>query len=167
MTKESFVFSLNLNNAKAIPFDKYEKNFTFIVDGRRYETSRFIADLLSPLICQFHYQDETIDEYIINTDINNAEKDYFSDFLKIINLNTITLNSTQRKYYSECFLHLGNFDECFSLHLMFYEEITVDNIIDLLQNINSIINSKAYKRIDQSEILHLHSNIKKNNRFCI
>lgn len=26
---------------------------------------------LSPLICQFHYQDETIDEYIINTDIKN------------------------------------------------------------------------------------------------
>lgn len=38
-------FSLNINKIKLIPFGKYEKDFTFVVNGKRFQTSRFIADL--------------------------------------------------------------------------------------------------------------------------
>lgn len=43
-------FSLSFDNVKEIPLDKYEKNFTFIVNDKKYETSRYVADLVSPII---------------------------------------------------------------------------------------------------------------------
>lgn len=45
---------LQLKRNQNIPFDKYEKNFEFIVNGKRYQTSRIVTDLLSPIICQLH-----------------------------------------------------------------------------------------------------------------
>ena len=61
-----FVSLLN-NNLKDIPFHKYEKNFTFIVNGKRYETNRVVADILSPIIRNYHYQDESIDQFEIKS----------------------------------------------------------------------------------------------------
>lgn len=53
MDKENTVFSLSYTNLIEMPFDKYDKNFTFIVKDQRYETSRYLADfitLMKPLI---------------------------------------------------------------------------------------------------------------------
>ena len=68
MRKNKFVFLLNIDNFKSIPFDKYENNFTFIVNGNEWKTNRLIADLLSPIIRKYHYQDQTIDQFVINTE---------------------------------------------------------------------------------------------------
>lgn len=46
MESKNTNFSLSFGNMKGIPFHKYEKNFTFIVNNKQYETSRFIADIL-------------------------------------------------------------------------------------------------------------------------
>ena len=62
---ENSEFALSFDNMKEMPFNKYEKNFTFIVDGQQYETSRCVADLLSPIIRKYHYTDETIDSITI------------------------------------------------------------------------------------------------------
>lgn len=40
-----------------IPLEKYEKNFTFIVNGEQFQTNRIIADLISPQVCKFHIND--------------------------------------------------------------------------------------------------------------
>ena len=42
--EEIFNFTLSYDNVKATQFDKYEKNFTFFVDGKPYKTNRIIAD---------------------------------------------------------------------------------------------------------------------------
>lgn len=34
-----------------VPFQKYEKDFTFVVNGEEFKTNRFISDLLSPVLC--------------------------------------------------------------------------------------------------------------------
>ena len=65
-------FSLGSISFRAISFQKYDKNFTFIVDGKRFETNRVVADILSPTIRNYHYQDESIDEFVINTIVNNV-----------------------------------------------------------------------------------------------
>ncbi|KAK8838581.1 hypothetical protein M9Y10_033213 [Tritrichomonas musculus] len=108
-------YSLSTENVKTVPFAKYEKNFTFIVNGKRYETSRYVADILSPIVCNYHYEDETFDEFTINTtpkDPNQAgDDDSFQEFLQIINFNEIELGSIQRKKFGEYFLHLGNIEE--------------------------------------------------------
>ena len=71
---------------KGIPFHKYEKNFTFIVNNKQYETSRFIADILSPIVRQYHYTDESINSITIECfeqevtggQTSSGGNDYFS-----------------------------------------------------------------------------------------
>ena len=50
-----------------VPFQTYDADFSFIVNGEEFKTSRFISDLLSPTICKMHLNDPTVDTYIINT----------------------------------------------------------------------------------------------------
>ena len=82
MSQENLVFKLSIDSFNEIPFDKYEKNFTFIVNEKEYPTSRIIADLLSPTIRQFHFTDESINSFIINT-THQEESHDFSEFLSL------------------------------------------------------------------------------------
>ena len=66
-------FSIGLENVKSIPFQNYENNFTFFVNGKQYKTNRFIADLLSPKIRNYHFSDQSIDKFDI--DISNLRDD--------------------------------------------------------------------------------------------
>lgn len=36
---------LKAESIKFIPIDKYDQNFTFVVNGEEYHTSRLVADL--------------------------------------------------------------------------------------------------------------------------
>lgn len=76
---------------KGIPFDKYEQNFTFIVNDKEFHTSRFLADLISPIIRQYHTIDNTIDIFKLNFKEENS-KLTFSDFLKIVSFEKIEIS---------------------------------------------------------------------------
>ena len=73
--------TLKKDSVQQLPFDSYEKDFGFIVNGREFQTSRFVADLLSPTICQLHAIDPTINHFTINTE----ESGDFSLILNLIN----------------------------------------------------------------------------------
>ena len=83
-------FALNQENIRNIPFDKYVKDFKFIVNNQEYYTNRFIADVLSPLIKKSHYTDESINEFNIKTKESHIiaeiddKIDYFNDFLQLL-----------------------------------------------------------------------------------
>ena len=113
-------FQLNKSNLKDIPFDKYSNDFTFIVNGKRYETSRFLADILSPYLRKLHYSNNSINEFSINTTnsktLHEASHDYFSEFLNLVTFDEIQVDLTRRKYFSEYFFILGNFDEYMRLN---------------------------------------------------
>lgn len=64
-----------------IPLDKYENDFTFIVNSDKYKTNSFIADLLSPIISSRHLIDPALNSFTIATKTNG-------DFNMIINLLT-------------------------------------------------------------------------------
>ena len=40
MKAEETEYTLDLNNFKKIPIDRYDKDFTFIVDEKRYQVPR-------------------------------------------------------------------------------------------------------------------------------
>lgn len=123
-----------------IPLNQYEKNFTFIVNGKSYYTSKFIADLLSPKISNIHRIDPTVDEFVIKTHINGD----FEQFL--------SLNNFKEEYLSEKELH-------FFLEIIEKLEtekidvkidsspISINNVIDRLQvhSISRQFYSKEYK----------------------
>ena len=142
MSIENFEFCLSLNCVKNVPFDKYENDFTFIIKNKRYETSRFVADLISPRIRKLHYIDPSLNEFVIDmtsfNDDGNSIKDYFDEFLSLIKFYPITIEPISQKYFLHYFYKLGNIEEYFRLQPNFQKEFKVDNILELIQKFNKI-----------------------------
>ena len=108
-----------------IPIDTYEKDFTFIVNGIEFKTSRFIADLLSPVICKNHINDRTMDTFTINTHTPGD----FSLILNLINFDTQTFQNKEIPFISEVVEILNNE----SIEIENKLKITTDNVFDLLK----------------------------------
>lgn len=156
MNNDSIDFALNTKNLKDIPFHKYQKDFVFIVNDKRYETNRYIADLLSPKIRQMHFIDKSIHEYFLNNvnfsndDIEYSEEvDFFQDFLNLSTFQNCKIDSEHQKRYMEYFLNLGNIDEYFRIQKDYFHEITIDNAIDSLISIIKITSSVSQDFNDQ------------------
>ncbi|OHS97925.1 hypothetical protein TRFO_35762 [Tritrichomonas foetus] len=77
-------FTLDVNQIKNIPFDKYEKNFSFFVNGEEFKVNRIIADLLSPKIRQYHMVDESINSFSIEIDGIGDKKEIMNNFSKLL-----------------------------------------------------------------------------------
>lgn len=107
MTNQTNRFTLSVENWQNISINQYPPDFTFIVNGKRYPTPRFVADILSPIIRKLHFVDESVNEFIIDTD-NQQGDDYFSEFLNLINLNYQTFDSNRMNQFANYFIKLGN-----------------------------------------------------------
>ena len=78
-------FSLSPKSIEDIPFEKYDNDFTIIVNDKRYYISRIVADLISPHIRKLHFADESINEFSFNTKKQEKSNiDYFKDFLDLV-----------------------------------------------------------------------------------
>lgn len=180
-------YEFSFKQWEKLPFDKYEKNFKFIVDGKEYYTSRIIADIFSPTIRNYHYTDESADEFCINTPYvhSKSKEDYFSEIINLINSNKITIKDENKlAYYAIIFQALGNDEESFKFHPIFDEKLSTKNVIKRTQsllkyysaynesNVNSIIPYKLkgikeeidfisthFSDIDQKEIQKLDLSI--------
>ncbi|OHS99948.1 hypothetical protein TRFO_33513 [Tritrichomonas foetus] len=109
--------------------NKYPDDFTFIVNGKKYQTNRFIAGLLSPKISQLHFTDESINEYNINTQ-NPGD---FDDILSFVNFEPKLLSKNDILFISEIFRQLGN-DEYFKIYSNYQETLTIDNVLSRLED---------------------------------
>ena len=142
-------YSLDIEEIKQIPFDKYERDFTFIVNGKEFQTNRILADLLSPIIRRSHLEDSTLNTFNIkftdiDLDINREEfqecplETYFPDFLKLFNFSKIELDDKHQIYYSLYFYALGNIKEYFRLRSGYFEGITIENVLSKIDIISKI-----------------------------
>lgn len=148
MENQSINFTLSLKNLIGIPFDKYEQDFTIIINGEEYKTSRIVADLLSPSIREMHLIDSTVNEFSI--DIKNNSTNYFSEFLNLVNFSPKKLDSERIKQFSEFFYVLGNKKEYVKLRMSLFKPITTDNVIDQFSLIYKISekNDQKNKKIE-------------------
>lgn len=131
-------FSLNPENIFNIPFDKYEKDFTFIVNGKQYKTNRIFADILSPNLRKLHFTDSSVNEFTINTKELNKEGDHFDEFLKLSTFQSFDLDPKLQKLFSKYFYFLGNIKEYYNLQPIYSTTITAENAIDLLVTTDQI-----------------------------
>ena len=153
-------FDFSLKNLKELPFNQYEQDFTFIVNGQKYQTSRIIADLISPIIRQTHFTDSTIDKFYINTkNHETAPDDYFPDFLKLATFETHEIDKDRIRLYSEYFYILGNNHENIRLQLSILNPISNENAISQLSTILNFKNDD--KEIQNSSIYYDDENIEK------
>lgn len=110
-----------------VPLQEYENNFTFIVNGRKFKTSRIIADILSPKICHNHLIDELLDEFVINT---RYEGD-FSHILQLIDFKENNIIDDELPFISEVLEILNNESiKCIQTNNTI--EITNDNVFSLI-----------------------------------
>ncbi|KAK8871588.1 hypothetical protein M9Y10_007322 [Tritrichomonas musculus] len=149
--------SLNIEKLKDIPFNRYPKDFTFIVDGRRYQTPRIVADILSPKIRKLHCVDESINEFYINTknpniklplhdeEIQDDSENYFEIFLNLCQFENKEYEAQIRSRFMLYFYLLGNIDEYFVNQSEKLESLTVDKSIEILSQFDDYtINNSEY-----------------------
>ena len=124
--------------------------------------SLFLADLLSPIISKYHYQDETIDTFTIDTNnLTNSsdsksttEKDHFTDFLNLATFKGNFVKETELKYYLDYFLQLGNYEEYFNLQQDKYNSISTENVIDLILSIEKVINGNQIENNEMNSMMN-------------
>lgn len=155
MESENINYSLSPKNLNRIPFDKYSKDFTFNVNGKRFESTRLEADILSPIIRKLHFTDESISEFYI--DISDQETnliDYFEDFLSLCHFENITIDPTRQKIYSTYFYKLGNIDEYIQLQTNHFKTISKENVIILFNSILQLTNNFSDENDHISQKIH-------------
>lgn len=87
-----------------VPLQIYDNDFTFIVNGEEFKTSRIISDILSPKISAQHQNDPTIKKFTIKT----KSQGHFSYILQLANFNKISLPHSEITFFSEVIEILGN-----------------------------------------------------------
>lgn len=116
---------LQPNCILTVPFQMYDADFTFIVNGEEFKTSRIISDILSPVICRIHSDDPTCESFTINT----QERGDFSRILQLTQFNEVTFSEVEIPFISEVIKILGNT----SIEYEANTEITVDNVFSYIQ----------------------------------
>lgn len=142
---------LKLSAFLGIPIDKYDKNFTFIVNGEEFKTSRIVSDLLSPKIAKNHSTDPTFETFTIET----TNQGNFSHILNLVNFIPNNLPESQLPFISEVIELLGNE----SIELLCPNnsiEITEENVFENISNHERY--SKFYSKQLSKEIDFIASN---------
>ena len=152
---------LETSSILKVPLKSYNNDFTFIVNGKHFETSRIFADLLSPKICQMHLNDPTIDTFSINTK-------YPGNFYNIMNLinfeENYNISDTEIPFIAEVISIFGN--ESIETHYDLNPKITNDNVFELI--IKHQQSEFFYSKSLQNEIDYISSHfyeINENNEY--
>ena len=148
--KQSLI--LQASSILHIPLDKYDKEFTFIVNGQLFQTSRLVADLLSTKISRYHLTDPTVNEITINT----KTKGNFQLFLNLQQFNEEKLSFSDFIFLKEIINQLGT--EVKEIQ----DEITLDNVIGHIRN-HSNYRSLFSDQFDE-EISFISKNFSKINK---
>ena len=123
---------LKLASIKNIPFQCYDKDFVFIVNGKEFKTSRFVSDLLSPYISKIHANDPSFDIFTINTK-NSGD---FTHILNLVDFNTNQYPESEFSFILEVLGLLGNSTN--EIELQNEKEgmgtITPENVFTLMKN---------------------------------
>lgn len=126
-----------------IPLQKYDKDFTFIVNSKIYKTSSFIADLTSPIISSNHLIDPTLNEFTINTKSSGD----FNLIINLIDFKPQEIKDDEFSFVIESLFQIGTekveINDKTQTH-----ELTTENIFDLLMQHQKM--PKIYKtQLDQ------------------
>lgn len=134
-----------------VPLQNYSEEFTFVVNGKEFKTTRLVSELISPEVCKIHFNDPTIDRFCIET----VEEGDFSHILNLANFNEVEISAKETDFLTEVLEILGN-ESIEVLEGNFNPKITVDNILHLMKNHekHSRINSKNF--MEKVEFISTH-----------
>lgn len=143
--KTEIEYSLDIDSFKEISFDDYEKDFTFVVNKKKYHTPRIIADILSPKIRQYHLIDKTFNTFYIDIPSPDPKCD-FSSILSLTTFEPKNFNQTELDYFRNVFFLLGNKKEFMKLTPKYEEDVSVENVFE---RINIIENYAKLRKLNK------------------
>lgn len=111
-----------------VPIHSYQNDFTFLVNGKEYKTSRLISDLLSPHICHIHTSDPTFDTFTINT----HESGDFSFILNLAKFDKIKIPEKEIPFIFEVIKTLKN-NSIIHIEEMNTTKITNENVFSRIK----------------------------------
>lgn len=128
----SEVYNLQLKSSAilSVPIQAYDNDFSFIVNGKEYKTSRLVSDLLSTKISKIHANDPTMNFYIIDTE----HKGDFSQIIKLVNFEGQKISACNLQFTLEVLEKLGNEDFELDYPIQGKEEITLDNVFNKFEH---------------------------------
>lgn len=129
LIKMQNLIKLQTNSVLQVPFQNYEKDFTFIVNSAKFETSIFQADLLSSTISKIHSTDPTVKEFFINTE-NSGD---FDHILKLLNFNEEIISEDEIPFIIEIIEILG-IKTNLKIQNNINDEINISNILFRIRN---------------------------------
>jgi hypothetical protein len=103
---KTFNTSLTARGLGHISDNAHRKDFEFVVDGRVYHVSSFLADFLSPKIARVHHNDPTFDRYVI-VDVKDPGG-CFEAFLSLAHGCEIEVNERNRSFLADVSKDLEN-----------------------------------------------------------
>ena len=134
---------IGMKNLQRIQFDKFEEDFSFIVNGKIYKTNSFVASILSPKVWRMFKENMKISYYQINTD---CEGD-FNQIIEYGKMKIVDISQKERKYFKNVMIELGNSDEFLRFSKKFEENISYENALERLK-IKKKMNSDFKEEID-------------------
>ena len=140
------------------PLSVYQNDFTFNVNQKEYQTTKLVADLLSPIISNIHASDPTMNEYFITTD-NEGD---FSLILQLVNFKEREIKENEEKFIIEMIEKLG-------MSKIFInkpkEEITIENCVLLLKQHERSSIFYSFEKEKEIEFIssHFHEIINENS----
>lgn len=134
---------LKISSILNVPLQIYDSDFSFIVNGKEFKTSRLISELISPNICKIHLSDPTIDSITINTN----EQGDFSHFLQLATFNKIDIQLNELEFIKEIVDILGS-ENLIITEELDPTEITLDNIFPLVKK-HEIFSKFSTKQLEK------------------
>lgn len=128
MTEQTTNIQLNTSVISNVPLQNYYDEFTFIINGQHFKTSKLISNLLSPNICKIHKTDPTFSTFIINT----KEKGNFKRILELVTFDKIQIPLNEISFIIEVINILGN-DSIELLDKINLTPITKSNVFSLIK----------------------------------
>ena len=140
---------LSTNSILQVPIRNYEEDFTFLVNGEEFHTSKLVADLLSTKLSNEHFSDPTINHMIINT----RTRGNFQTILDLINFNERSINDESLSFIREVFEQLEPSNIEIKTN---YIELTIDNVISELKKHESQRSLYSTRFEEEVEFLSSH-----------
>ena len=138
------IVKLNTTSILNVPLNTYD-DFTFIVNGKCFKTTRIIAELLSPKISQLYLTDPTTNKFVITT----TERGNFANIFSLLNFNQAVIPDDEIPFFTEIFNILNN--NSIEITQQDNAPISLDNVFDLIkkhQQYETFYSKQLQKEID-------------------
>ena len=120
---------IGINNIQRINFEKFDKDFSFIVNGKCFKTNSFVACILSPNISKMFQENMHLSYYEINTEDDGD----FNQIIKYGEMKSINIKEDEQPYFANVMKILGNNNEFLQFSKEFQEEISFENVTRRIQ----------------------------------